>query len=329
MKEKEIRPLGLFNDYLSLAKEDAENFFNKSAFVEVPCPACGSEGSDDAFVKYGFKYVICSDCQSLFNSPRPTVENLDDYYRRGKAVQFWGSDFYRVTAEARKEKLFRPRAELVRDYAEKYLQGRAGTFIDVGSGYGLFYEELCKISAFNRLVGIEPSPELAQVCRDKGQETIEKVAEDLNSSDAAGDMAASFEVIEHVFDPLLFLRGISRVMNEEGLLMFTTLTVSGFDLQVLWDKSNSIFPPHHLNLLSVEGYKRLIERAGFELVELSTPGKLDVNIVSNAVEERDDLEVPRFISLILNHKDEAVREGFQVFLQQNKLSSHIRAVIRK
>ena len=42
MKEEEIRPESLFNDYLALAENDVKTFFLSSPFRYVPCPACGA-----------------------------------------------------------------------------------------------------------------------------------------------------------------------------------------------------------------------------------------------------------------------------------------------
>jgi hypothetical protein len=110
--------------------------------------------------------------------------------------------------------------------------------------------------------------------------------------------------------------------------MFTTLTVSGFDIQVLWENSKSVYPPHHINLLSIEGFRRLVERSGLELISLQTPGELDVDIVRNTQHENPEIEVSRFGRSIINSPEE-VRANFQDFLKQNKLSSHAQIIVRR
>jgi hypothetical protein len=113
--------------------------------------------------------------------------------------------------------------------------------------------------------------------------------------------------------------------------MFTTLTVSGFDIQVLWENSKSIYPPHHINLLSTQGMRDLVTRSGLQprsglqLVDLSTPGELDVDIVRNIQHENPEIQLSRFSASIINAPVE-VRTQFQNFLKANELSSHIRVI---
>ena len=139
MKEKDIRPQELFNRYLEVARQDVERFFaEKSGFVEISCPACGSNDSVFAFDKLGFSYRSCRPCESLYLSPRPSREVIDRYYREGEAVKFWSTDFYRETAEARREKLCRPRAQLVADLVNSKLLRKQ----DVLQGYCFCYFQL-------------------------------------------------------------------------------------------------------------------------------------------------------------------------------------------
>ena len=111
-------------------------------------------------------------------------------------------------------------------------------------------------------------------------------------------------------------------------MVLTTQTVTGFDIQVLWEKSKSVAPPQHINLLSVDGLRRLAERVGFRVVTLSTPGVLDVDIVQNAMGGSPAPELPRFVRTLLAQSD-ATREAFQVFLRERGLSSHVRLVAER
>ena len=73
MKESDIRPQDLFNEYLSLSAKDIPSYFsglfnNKS--IAVNCVACDSDNHKLAFIKEGFKYSTCKECDTLFFSER-------------------------------------------------------------------------------------------------------------------------------------------------------------------------------------------------------------------------------------------------------------------
>jgi hypothetical protein len=169
MKESDIRPQALFNRYLELSRQDIVRFFrDQSQFVELPCPACASECREPGLEKLGFRYMICKDCESLYLSPRPTAEMINKYYRESEAVKFWETHFFKETAEARRQKLFKPRACLAAKWADRAGIDRSATIVDVGSGYGIVLEEVTKLERFGQAVGIELAPNLASVCLGKG-----------------------------------------------------------------------------------------------------------------------------------------------------------------
>jgi hypothetical protein len=157
---------------------------------------------------------------------------------------------------------------------------------------------------------------------------IEKGAEDIAEGELAADFATAFEVLEHVFDPHTFLLACRRILHPGGVLLLTTLSITGFDLQVLWEHSRSISPPQHLNFPSVPGMTMLIERSGLEVIEISTPGQLDVDIVRNMLTAHPELAAPRFARTIAL-ADNETRRDFQAFLHVHQLSSHLRCTIRK
>jgi 2-polyprenyl-3-methyl-5-hydroxy-6-metoxy-1,4-benzoquinol methylase len=249
------------------------------------------------------------------------------YYHEAESVKFWSTHFYKETADARRKKMFRPRALLVEEWAKKCgVTPQVGAvFADIGSGYGIFLEEIERLKLFDRIVGIEPTPNMAEIGRNKGFEIIEKMVEDFSDGGLDANFATAFEVLEHVCEPVAFLTGARRILGPGGFLMFTTLTVSGFDIQVLWENSKSIHPPHHINLLSVDGMVQLVERCGLEIIELGTPGELDVDIVRNICSENSEIQIPRFAASLIQAPAET-RSSFQRFLQANRLSSHLRVI---
>ena len=329
MKEFEIRPAELFNEFLDIAKKDISRFFSKkNQFVDVSCPACGNEKSSYSFEKHGMTYKECDACASLFMSPRPTLEMIDEYYRVSDSSKFWAERFFPETASARQELIFRPRAELLKKITNKYTPITHRVFCDIGAGIGLFLDEVNELKFVNEIIAIEPSQDLAQVCRRKGYSVVEKTLEDASYEGLSVTVASSFEVIEHLFEPVEFLKCAKNIIVPGGLMIFTTLTCSGWDIRNLWYNSKSVSPPHHINLMTTEGLSQMVERAGLDLIELSTPGQLDVDIMRNTIDENTTIKIDRFSSYLLNNRGSDCHSDFQQFLQKHKLSSHALVVAR-
>jgi len=201
--------------------------------------------------------------------------------------------------------------------------------IDVGAGYGIFLDEWRKVMPGTELIAIEPSVSLAEECRHKKLSVVESLVENVEGYDDYADLVVCFEVLEHVDSPLEFIKVLKRMVKPGGYLFISTLCIDGFDLQVLWDKSSQISPPHHINFHSIKGFEKLFDRAGLTDVKISTPGQLDVDIVKNFVTSSDGsaLQNNRFLKSILDSENKS--DKFQDFLSSNQLSSHVWVMAKK
>ncbi len=326
MKESEIRSRETHKRYLELVRADSEKIFqDKATFVHFPCPACAGRDLKKLFVKDKFEYVQCESCATVFNDPRPRFGDIQKLYRESESTKFWVNEFFMPFMEARREKIFKPRAEYIASRFPQLLEARVG---DVGAGFGLFLEELRRIWNRARLCAIEPSEDMAAICKSKGLEVIESMVEDVGPQEAAFDLLTSFELMEHLYDPLSFLQTIHRLLNKGGLFFFTTLNGLGFDIQVLWEKSRSIAPPHHLNFFNPASASILLQRAGFEVLEVSTPGRLDWDIVETAA-STEGVEVGKFFETLQRFGSDQAKKEFQEWISRFSFSSHMQIVARK
>jgi 2-polyprenyl-3-methyl-5-hydroxy-6-metoxy-1,4-benzoquinol methylase len=329
MKEFEIRPRKLFSEYLELSRKDIDIYFSDhSNFVEVICPGCKEDDSKLEFVKHGFSYKKCNICNSLYVSPRPTQKMISDFYKVSESSRFWAEHFYPETADARREMIFKPRAEVINELLRNINIPSPKSIVDVGAGYGIFLDEIRKHNLFEEVIAVEPNKDLAKCCRDKNIVVIEDNVEDISDGQLKASVVCSFEVFEHLFDTDEFILSMKKLLKPGGILLFTTLTFSGFDLLVLKEKSKSISPPHHINFLTIEGIRDLLKRCGLEEVLIETPGKLDVDIVKNMYDEIPGLELPDFVEYLLKNRNSKTHKEFQDFLQKNNLSSHVRVIAR-
>jgi len=327
MKENEIRPAPLLKEYLRLSALDAKNYFHLETRLPIPCPACSDPSYSPAFYKNGFEFVVCDKCATLYLSPRPPAREFEQFYKESPSSRYWADTFFPSVIEARRSTVFKSKLKRIEMFCDS--KGIAPkTLIEIGAGHGIFLEEWRSGHPEVSILAIEPSPDLAKVCRAKDIEVLETVVEQADEWEARADLLTCFEVIEHAHDPLKFLQSFYSLVKKGGWVVISGLGVEGFDIQVLWEKSKSIFPPHHINFLSIKGFELLFERAGFECIEVTTPGELDVDIVLNAFQEDNSIELGRFERLLLT-KDEKDLGNFQEFLTQHKLSSHCWISARK
>lgn len=317
MKEEEIRPKKVFDEYLRLAALDADIYFGNSIRQPVLCPACGTQG-DFSFNKHGFSYEECPACQTLFVSPRPPSVDFFRYYRESASASYFATTFYRETAEARREKLWRPKAAMVHDVLKKYGADRYGV-LDIGGGYGIFAEEYQRLADVAVTI-IEPGPELAQICREKGLTVVESFLENVRTEQllAGPKVFVSFELFEHLHDCGVFLERLSALMQPGDLFLFTTLSGMGVDIQSLWNESNSI-SLQHLNFFNPKSVRSLIERVGLRALTVETPGKLDIDILLN----NRMLIKDRFWRNFVIQASPEERQEWQKFIASHGFSSHM------
>jgi len=321
MKEEEIRPERLLEKYLELTKSDISKYFlNSQSRNLVSCVACGHDKSNHEFYKDGFEYQSCGVCLTLFLNPRPSLSTFEKFYKYSASSEYWAKVFFPSVAEVRREKIFKGRVENLNKWLQK-LGIKVNQLVDVGAGYGIFLEEWLKKSPNTNTLAIEPSSDLADYCRAKNIPVIEDMLENIDIEPIA-DLATCFEVLEHVYDPLSFIKKMATLVKPGGHVFISSLSIDGFDLQVLWDKSKQISPPHHINFMSMKGFEMLFRSAGLQNIKLITPGKLDVDIVRNAmIAHNSELKLDRFLNSYM--KSEETMKALQDFIVLTKKSSHV------
>lgn len=326
MKEVDIRKREIFDKYLELVVQDVGRFFtDKSLFRTINCPACDSREFTEELEKLGFKYVSCNNCKTLFVNPRPSFQVLKQFYSSSPSTQFWVNEFFKPVADVRREKIFKPRADFV---VERFGNDHEWLIGDIGAGFGLFLEELRKLWPDSEYVAIEPSLEMAELCQQKGFIVQNLPLEEISEYKGQFDFLTAFELFEHLFDPKEFLEKVNSLLKPGGYFLLTTLNGQGFDIQLLWEKSKSISPPHHLNFFNPESIAKLLESCGFIVDEISTPGKLDWDILEGMV-KHSNAGLGRFWEFIAYSKNETCKSELQEWIVRNNLSSHMRVIAKK
>ncbi|MBD2464237.1 class I SAM-dependent methyltransferase [Oscillatoria sp. FACHB-1407] len=329
LKESEIRPDELMKDQAARLAADIRRLLqHKHEFVHVNCPACGSSESQKAYEKYEIQFVICEQCETVYANPRPCPDHLDEYYRESENYAYWNKYIFPASEAARREKIFKPRVQKVLDICHRF-NVPTQTLLEVGAGFGIFCEEMQKTEVFQQVIGVEPTPDLAQTCRDRGLKIIEKPIEHIDFGAEPINVIVNFEVIEHLFSPREFLMKCYDLLSPGGIFIVTCPNIKGFDIVTLKEQSSAV-DNEHLNLFHPGSLAQLLESCGFEVIEQQTPGRLDAELVRKKVLSGEfDISQQPFLKQVLIDEWETKGEAFQNFLSDNKLSSNMLLVARK
>lgn len=201
--------------------------------------------------------------------------------------------------------------------------------LEVGAAFGTFCEEVRALRHFGRVLAMEPTPDLAETCRSRGLETIEAPIETASLAEESLDVVVAWEVIEHLFDPNVFLARAHRLLRPGGLLVLSCPNVKGFDSLLLGPEWSAI-DHEHVNYFHTASLSLLLDRNGFQVVESATPGRLDVELVRDAFSTNDpELDSYPFLrSLIVDQWDD-VAIPLQDTIARLGLSSHQWAIGRR
>ena len=328
LRESDIRPADLEQRVLAIQRREIEEQFLDSAAgqlrtdrtVRVGCLCLQKAACQVAFTKHGFDFVSCTGCGLLFVDPRPTPQALETFYRKSESEHL-KLEMLERTRSARQDRIFAPRAKWI----ATELRPSGGRLLDVGCGNGIFLELFSGRSGWE-VLGLDPSPEAVDRCRDKGIHAIQGTIETFDDANQF-DVITLWEVLEHVFDPLAVLRRCRDLVGPDGVLVLTTPNVGGFDYLVLGADSTNILAPVHLNYFDPRSLRAMLEMVGFTRIDITTPGKLDVDVVRNYWQAGGARGRHPFLErLVLGAPETA--EAFQAFLAAHGLSGSLQAVAR-
>jgi SAM-dependent methyltransferase len=247
---------------------------------------------------------------------------MADYYANSENYAIWAKCIFPASEAARRAKIHEPWFARILEYCERH--GVAtGTLVEVGPGFGTFCSVARDAGKFRRVIAVEPTPEMAAACRARGVTVVEKRIEDIDAELPPADVLCAFEVIEHLFDPARFIAHCARLVAPGGLLVLSCPNGLGFDIATLREKALAV-DAEHVNLFNPTSLGGLVQRSGFEVLEVTTPGRLDAELVRTAALKGEiSLDEHAFLKRVLLDEWDRVGWAFQKFLAANGLSSHM------
>lgn len=328
VSEFDLKPLAAVTQWHELVEvEITRRWADRSGWSRISWPTCKVEEETPAFERHGFAYVESRVCGSLYAPLRPSEDDLWAWYRIAAPAKFWREKLLPASDSARRESIIRPRAEWVLDGIAEYVPF-ARRLIDVSTNGRVLIDLLCEENpGLQQIVaaGVTADLEGEPTTRVEVQPT--RVA-DL-SRHGAVDVIVAIDALDRAADLGALIRAFEQSLAPGGVVFATVPVASGFEIQALWERSSSVLPPDKLNLPSVQGLQLLFAAPTWELLELSTPGMFDVEMVRRAILSAPDAPCPRIVRALVEGTDIVGRTAFVEFLQSQRKASFARLVARK
>lgn len=238
------------------------NKWSGSETEDALCFRCGVEG-DRLYDIPPFGIVRCPSCGTVFTSPRlrdPGVVYEDsDYFDVG----VYGFERKLNVALALQRTWSKGRLDLI----EAVLGSGPGSamLLEVGCAYGLFLQA-AEERGFG-VTGVEYSRAAVDWIE---KNTVLQVHQgELRSArlpDAAFDVICFWDVIEHVGDPLAFLREAGRVLKAGGLVALSCPNFGSVPARLFRSRWWTLRPEQHLWHFTRSSLEETVREAGFHPV---------------------------------------------------------------
>lgn len=275
--------------------------------TKVKCPVCGTEHVRYIFSRWDVDYLFCEECCSIFVPVKQ--ELIDEYLQSEELKKIRLSSEYQEQANLRRAYIWDEFIMWVQYRIYRYLGRNTGLdVIDYGNRY------VGNVERF-RNSGICKNYELRNSILSIQTEMVDKA-----------DVVLYLNQLQHESNPVSTLKNLKKSLKDDGILILNTRLGSGFDILTLKGGMDSLFPYEHIMLPSRKGLEKILDDAGFELLEITTPGTRDMEAVLKNQERIEDGNF--FIKYLLKTADKATLTDFQQFLQKSGLSSFAQVVAK-
>ena len=305
-KAREMRWLegwdGLADDY-DWSKV-GRKVYQPSLRAKVPeyihCPICKSNAyqrvntckisREDADIpQETLDMVRCSGCGLIFVNPQPHFfkEEMKKLYDR----EYFNKGYMRFYGEEKEDRVvqsnepFSYRLDLIERYK------KPGRILDIGCATGGFLN-LAKERGWETF-GVEISDYAADLAIQKHHLNVFKgLLEEAHFKEGYFDIICASDIVEHVNDPRGFIGEVRRVLADDGLLYLAFPNAESFYYKFFglisrYNYKNYFLLPHHLWHFSPGTIRLLLNKTGFDVLQLKFSHSRHPSLLMNVFNFRD------------------------------------------
>jgi 2-polyprenyl-3-methyl-5-hydroxy-6-metoxy-1,4-benzoquinol methylase len=229
---------------------------NGSAREAYRCSLCGARLVPRWRGDVAFNVYDCRACGVGLTWPRPAEANGEELF---------------ADDDEHYERQFTQNRELWRRFAQALLEHippslRMGRLLDVGSGVGLLVELAAEQGA--TACGLDRAPAAGRVARRHGVDVRTGELRDLPERNF--DVVVMMHVLEHVYDPVDFVKEAAGRLRTGGLLLVNVPISDGLMPRLLRERWYGFQPTQHVHQFTRRGLTQVVVRAGLEPLRVTS-----------------------------------------------------------
>lgn len=243
-----------------------------------PCICCGGNKFRNLydFPTVQKKILMCNYCQLMVLDPMPTTDELKEIYKEdyfsnsklheGEVSGIYGYSDY-ISERINKQSAYKLNLAIIKRYILSAPD--QASLLDYGCGLGHFLD--IAYDSRYKVTGLEFNPAAIDYIRNRYTYNVqhtERLAEIEKQ-----DVITAFDVFEHLQDPIATLKSFHDKLNDNGLLVISTMDSRSFTSRLLGKRLEDFRrTSEHLYFFSRKNITQILEQNGFEVLHIHSQG---------------------------------------------------------
>lgn len=263
------------------------------------------------------KIIKCKKCGHVQLYPIPTQQDDNKFYdenMQDKNVNDVG-DIKRAKRKMMEDTI--RRVNLIRKLTQK-----KGKILEIGSGHGFFLEMMRK-SGY-KMTGIEISKEKRKFSKRVTDVKVLDVNINEEMPDVGNfDVIVMFQVLEHIIDPIGFLRNVRKLLKSNGKIIVEVPNCDDFQLRLHKEYREFYWERAHISYFTPKTLKSVFGMVGFNTKILGTQRYSIENMFSWKLLKKPQMENPTYN---LPKDYEWVEKFYKHYLEKNLICDTLIAI---
>lgn len=228
---------------------------------EVFCFRCSCQGKL-LFYCDNYPIVQCHNCGQIFTGIRLQAISRQNFYDNPKYFKRMYGKFRLHPSSLWHRIVAYKRLKLIERF------GARGKLLDVGCGYGIFLNTARRYGW--SVFGVE----LSHLAYEYGRnfyslDIFHGAVEEANYPDHSFDVITAWDVLEHLSDPIIFLKAIRRILKKDGICFFSLPNIESTAARVFKDKWWTLRPAEHIWHFTPRTITQLLNEQGYTILFLA------------------------------------------------------------